>query len=274
MQEFLAHPAVQAGVAPFVVALVVASLLHRLRLGGLAITAAFLTTAYLLVGFTFTPLTATRKILLLAMAVPVVGLLIDFAFKPNRLGSVILATGAAAAALWVFWPVLAQKDPVNGWIMGASALGSVAFMAGFAQMWLSEEPVHAGAAGVALGIGLGTTGILGASATYSSFGIALAAGSGAFLLPMMIKGKESFAGTTFTLPLTVTAGLTAGAAMILARMPWYVVIVLALVPVAARLPAPKRAPVWLQATICSLYAFAAAAAATALAWQAAGGKAG
>lgn len=273
MQDFLNHPAVQAGIAPFVLALVTAALLHRFRLGGLAVTAAFLTSAYFLVGFTFTPLSATRKIVLLSMAMPVAGLLVDFAFKPNRLGSIILAAAAAAAALWVFWPVLAQKDPMTAWTMGASALGSVAFMTGFAQWQLNDEPVRAGAAGLGLGIGLGATAILGASATYASFGIALGAGSGAFLILMMVTGKRAFAGATFTLPLTLNAGLVAGAAMILSRMPWHVVLVLALVPVAARVPVPRRAPIWLQAVICSLYALAMAAAAAAAAWQAAGTKA-
>jgi len=274
MQDFLAHPAVQAGIAPFVLALVTVALLRRLRLGGLAVTAAFLTAAYFLVGFTFTPLSATRKIVLLSMAVPFAGLLVDFAFKPNRLGSMILAAAAAAAALWVFWPALAQRDLATAWIMGASALGSVAFMTGFAQWQLNGDPVHAGAAGLGLGAGLAATAILGASATYSSFGVAICAGSGAFLLLMMVTGRTIFAGATYTLPLTLTAGLVSGGAMILSRTPWYIVLVLALVPVAARVPVPKRAPIWLQAVICSLYALAIAAVAAAAAWQAAGAKAG
>src|SRR5437870_3567704 len=102
MEEFFSNPAVQGGVAPFVAALVVALALGPLRLGGLAAAAAFLTAMYFVSGFQLTPLTATRKILLLAAAAPLVGALGDFAFRPTRLGAAVLALGAAAAALWVF----------------------------------------------------------------------------------------------------------------------------------------------------------------------------
>ena len=44
MQALLNHPAVQAGLAPFVVALIVAELLLRMRLSGLAIIAGFAVT--------------------------------------------------------------------------------------------------------------------------------------------------------------------------------------------------------------------------------------
>ncbi|MGB7541700.1 MAG: hypothetical protein WBM28_06760, partial [Burkholderiales bacterium] len=181
MEDFFAHPAVQAGVAPFVVALVVVALLHRLRLGGLAVVAAFLTTYYLVAGFTFSPLTATRKIALLAIAAPVVGMLADFAFKPTRMGAVVLALAGAAGALWAFYPVLSHKAAAEAWLMGASALVSVAWAAGFSQAALSAQPVRAGAAGLALGLGVGIAAIFGASATYGSDAIALGAASGAFL---------------------------------------------------------------------------------------------
>src|SRR5204863_197146 len=83
--EMLANPAVQGGLAPFIAALVVAALLAPLRLGGLAVVAAFATAVYFIAGFTFEPLTATRKIILLGLAAPLAGIVIDFAFRPTRL---------------------------------------------------------------------------------------------------------------------------------------------------------------------------------------------
>jgi hypothetical protein len=267
LDDLFSNPAVQGGVAPFVVALVVALLLSPLRLGGLAVTAGFLTAVYFVAGFTFTPLTATRKIILLSMAAPVFGILLDFAFKPTRVGVAILALCGASGALWAFWPVLAQKPVAEGWLPGASAVVAIAFMVGFAQLCLAGDAVRAGAAGLALGVGTGIAAILGASASYGLYGIALGAGAGAFLLPQMITGRKCAAGATFTLAAVLTTGLVAAGAMILAKLPWYSVLVLALVPLGAWLPVPAKAPVWAQAVLLSLYSFIIAGAGCALAWK-------
>jgi hypothetical protein len=271
VEEFLGHPAVQGGVAPFAVGLVVMLLLQPVRLGGLALVAAFATAVYFVAGFTFTPLTATRKIILLGFVAPVIGMLIDFGFKPTRAGSAMLAFAAGGATLWIFWPVLAQKDPAQIWLFGGAAAVAVAFMVGFGQLFLADNAVRAGAAGLGAGLGVGLAAILAASATYGLYGIALGAGSGAFLLVQMIRGKTGAAGATFTLPAMLIAGLVAAGAMILAQLPWYALLVLALVPVGARLPVPRKARVWLQAVLLSLYAFIIAGVACYLAWHSSGG---
>lgn len=267
MENLLSNPAVHAGVAPFVVALIFVLLLQHMRLGGLAVVAAFCTAVYFVAGFTFTPLTATRKIILLGFAAPIIGLLADFAFKPTRIGAAVLALCAAAGALWAFWPVIAQKPAAEAWLLGISTLIAIAFLVGFALLYLAGDSVRAGAAGLGLGLATGITAILGASASYGSYGIALGAAAGAFLLPQMIAGKKSFAGATFTLSVTLTAGLVAAGAMILAKLAWYTLLVLALVPVGARLPVPGKAPVWLQAVLLSLYSFIIGGVACALAWR-------
>lgn len=264
--DFFDHPAVHGGVAPFFVALVVSLALGPLRLGGLAVIAAFLTGMYFVSGLQFTPLTATRKIVLLAIAAPAVGVLADFAFRPTRAGAALLALCAGAGALWAFWPVLAQKPPAQAWLLGASAAAALAFMVGFAQLQLAADSIRAGAAALGLGLGAGIAAIIGASASYGLYGIALGAGAGGFLLPQMIRGKRSFAGATFTLTSMLLGGLVAAGAMILASVPWYSLLVLALVPVAARLPGPEKAPIWLQAVLFSLYGFVVAGLACVLAW--------
>lgn len=271
MDELLSNPAVQVGIVPilaaFTVALVVALLLHPLRLGGLAVVAAFLTTMYFVSGLALSPLTATRKIIILSIAAPVFGILMDFALKPTRMGGAVLALCAAAGAFWVFWPVLAQKPTAEAWLLGASAVVAIAFMVGYAQLYLAGDAVRAGAAGLGLGLGTGIAAILSASASYGLYGIALGAGAGAFLLPQMITGRKRSAGATFTLTVTLTAGLVAAGAMILAKLPWYSLLVLALVPVGPRLPVPETAPVWLQAVLLSLYGFIIGGAACTLAWR-------
>jgi hypothetical protein len=266
MDAWLNDPMVQASLAPFAVGLVVAGVLWPARLGGLAVVAAFLTTMHLVSGITFSPLTATRKIVLLAMAAPVVGVLVDFAFKPNRLGTLLLALGAAAAVLWAFWPVLAQKPQAEALTLGASAAVALAFMAGFGQLFLGDDGVRAGAAALGAGIATGAAAVIGASAAYGQYAFALAAGAGAFLLPQMILGRRCHAGATFILPAMLLAALLAAGVMVLAKLPWYALLALALVPAAARLPVPAKAPVWLQAVLLSLYCFAVGGAACYLAW--------
>jgi hypothetical protein len=115
-------------------------------------------------------------------------------------------------------------------------------------------------------VGAGTAAIFSASFSYGSYGMALGAGAGAFLLPQMIRGKKAIAGATFTLPAMLIGGLVAVGAMLLAQLPWYSALILALVPVAVRLPGPEKRSVWLQAIVYSTYGFIVAGAACILAW--------
>ena len=267
MNDILNNPAVQGGVAPFVAALIVSLILGRSRFGGLALVAAFATVVYFVAGFNFTPLTATRKIILLGFAAPIIGMLADFAFKPTRIGAMVFALAGAAATLWVFWPILAQKEAPQAWLFGATAVVSITWSIGFSQIYLTGHGVRAGAAGLGLGLGAGIGAILGASASYGLYGIAVGAGAGAYLLAQMIRGTKSAAGATFMLPAALVPGLIAAGAMVLAELRWYSLLVLALVPVAACLPLPEKAPLWLQAVLVSIYSFMVAGAACALNWQ-------
>jgi hypothetical protein len=266
MNDILNHPAVQGGIAPFVAALIVALALGRMRLAGLAVLAGFLAAVYLVSGISFTPLTATRKIVLIALASPLVGALMDFAFKPTRLGISIAALTSGAAALWVFWPVLNQKEMAQAVLLGAIAALLAIWLVGFSLSALADHPLRAGAAGLGLGIAAGGSALLGASAVYGSYGTALAAAAGAFLLPQMISGRTTAAGATFILPICLGSALLAVGATILAQSPWYVPPLLALIPLAARLPAPQKP--WAQAIATSAYTLTVAAIPLALAWQA------
>jgi hypothetical protein len=266
--EFFNHPAVQGGVAPFASGLVVALLLHRLRLGGLALVAAFFTAVYFVAGFGFTPLTTTRKIFLVCMAAPLLGILLDLEVRPTSFAAAFASVLAAGAAAWVFWPLITQKPLAEACLTGGSAAFALAFLAWFSRAKLSTDGVRAGAAALGLGLGTGSAAILAGPASYGLYGIALGAGAGAFLFVQMMTGKKAFAGATFTVSAAVLGGLVAAGSMFLAKLPWYALLALALVPIGASLPAPSR-PVWLQAILLSLYAFAIAAGACFLAWHAA-----
>ena len=273
MQDFINHPAVQGGVAPFVAGLLVAALFAPVRLAGLAAVAGFATTVYLVGGFTFVPLTATRKIVVVALAASAVGVFIDLAFKPTRAASPVLGLAFGAAALWVFWSVLAQKPMNEMLVRGAGVAMFVAWLAGFTHS-LRERPVRAGAAGLGLGLGGGIAAILAASASFGQYGMSVGAACGGFLLVQMIRGRAIEAGTALTLSAGVTLGLVAAGAMMLAELPWFALPALALVPLAARIPLPAKLPVWGEAILATLLAGIPAAAACYLVWQSSRGSPG
>ena len=248
--------------------------LGRARLGGLAVTAALATAVALVSGFGFTPLTATRKIVLLALLAAAAGIALDALARPGRLRSNALALAAACATLWVFWPALAHKPLAEAALQGATAVLLTAWLVGYLDAALASRPVECAAAVWSLGLGAGALSILGASTLYGQYGIAVSAGSSAFLLVMMVANRTYAAGSTLALPGSVATGLLTSGAMILAHLQWYAAALLALVPLAARIPIAARAPVWLRAVIHTLLAAVAAIAAGAAAYFGSRGEAG
>jgi hypothetical protein len=149
MQDWLDHPAVQGGVAPLVVALVVAAALSRTRFAWLAIVAGYLAMVALSTGFNFSPLTASRKTIVLVLAAPLVGIIADRMTASSRGFAPRLVAGLAAAvgilAIWVFASVLEQRE---GLARYGEALGVAVFVA--ALCWLTlrlrDDGLRAGAA--------------------------------------------------------------------------------------------------------------------------------
>ena len=188
MSEFLDHPAVQGGVAPFVVALIVALVLGHTRYAWLAILAGYLTMVMLSTGISFSPLTASRKIVLLAIVAAVVGLVSDRVESKSKLLWWILAVLAGLVAAWVFITVLQQREGSAGWVQG---LGLVAFAGAmvWAMLSLRDDPLRAGAASVGLGLAAGIAAILSASIGGLLAGISIAASAGALLLVWSISSQ-------------------------------------------------------------------------------------
>jgi len=265
MEELLNNPAVQGGVAPFLAALVVAFALFSVRLAGLAVAAALATAVFLIGGAAFPPVSAQQKILLIALAVPVVGVIVDLAFKPTRAAGPVLGLIFGLLALWVGWNVLKQKETAAMLAAGAGVVALVAWLTG-AMFALRDDPVRAGAAALTLGLGVGISAVLSASGSYGQYGASVGAGAGAFLLVQMLLGRTVQAGATFALSAGVACGLLAAGAALGAQFPWYAAAMLALVPVATLLPLPKGG-VWMQAIVASIYGGIPAAAACLLSWS-------
>ena len=264
MQELLNNPAVQGGVAPFAVALAAVFALFALRLAGLAILAALGTAVYLIGGAAFPPVSAQQKVLLVSLAVPVLGVIVDLAFKPTRAAGPVLGLIFGLAALWVGVNVLKQKELPAMLLAGGGIAALAGWLAG-AMFALRDDPLRAGAAALALGLGVGVSALLSASGSYGQYGASVGAGAGAFLLAQMLMGRAIAAGATLTLSAGVACGLIAAGAVLGSPLPWTAAAALALVPLAVRLPLPK-AGIRIQAVAASVYGGIPALAACLLSW--------
>jgi hypothetical protein len=266
VQQLLGHPAIQSSVVPLFAALALGAIFFRSRLSGIGIAGGFLATVYLVGNFAWEPLTATRKLVIVGMGATLLGSIVDLAQRTPRSVHKALPLLFAGASIWVFWNVLAQK-PLAGALLAGVA--TAAFLMGLVTLTdsLNRDPVRAGAAGLGLGLGAGASAVLAASALLGQYGLALGAACGGFLVLVMLFGSRIAGGTTVTLTIAVVGGLIGAAAVLLAELPWWSAAVLALVPVAVRLPLPARA-VWLQTSIACAYTLAVAASGCGLAYWA------
>lgn len=268
MNDLLQHPAVQGGVAPFVVALVVALALGRTRYAWLAILAGYLTMIALSTGISFSPLTASRKIVLIAILAAVAGLVADKVAGNSRLVRWILAIVGGVAAAWVFIAVLQQRDGNTGWLQGLGLFAFTGAMA-WAMMGLRDDPLRAGAASIGLGVAAGVAAILSAYIGALLAGIAIATSAAALLLVWSISSRPAAPGVFGTLMVGVMAALFAEGALMLAQLPWYSLVLLLLVPLAVRLPVRESAPTIVRAFVLTVYALVAACLPIVTAWLAA-----
>lgn len=265
VNELLQHPAVQGGVAPFIVALVVAVALGRTRYAWLAIVAGYATQVALSTGISFTPLSASRKILLLCLAAPLVGMAVDALVERSRPIAYAAAVVAGLAAAWVFLSVLSQREGAQAWL---SAFGIVAYAAAMvaALVSLRDDSLRTGAAALGLGLAAGVSALISASIGFLLSGIAVAASAGALLLYWVITSKPISPGLLGTLTIGVMIALFAEGSLMLAQMPWFALVALLLVPLAVRLPVRESASVFFRAFVLSMYALAAALIPIAAAW--------
>ncbi|HVL56289.1 MAG TPA: hypothetical protein VM491_07280, partial [Burkholderiaceae bacterium] len=200
MQDWLAHPAIHAGVLPLLVALAVATALYRSRLAWLAVVAGYATVVALTTGFAFSPLTVSRKVLLLVLLAPLAGLAADALPHRARLLHALLATGAGLLSVWVFITVLAQRDAAAAVPAGAAIAAFVGALV-WLMLRLRDDGAAAGAAGLGLGLAVGIAALLSASLGYFGSGVAVAAACGALLLVQLFSARLIEPGFTGTLPI-------------------------------------------------------------------------
>lgn len=267
MQKLLENPVIQAGVAPFFLALVLAIALRKTRFGWLAVVGAYATMIALTIGFQFTPLTAGRKVLLLALAAPVLGFASDFLTRLRRWPQVLVA-GAAVAAVWAVYSVLSQKALGIGIAHAAGVAVFAGLLVGL-MLRLRDDAIAVTASGLSLGLAVGVCALLSASTGYFNAGIAMAAGCGALLLVQFASATALPASSIGTLTIGVLAALVAVATFMTAQLPWYALPLLLVIPVAAAVPIRRRSAARWRTALVSLLTLAAGALPMGAAWYAA-----
>lgn len=266
MNEMIDNPAIQAGAAPFLAALVVTAFLRRTRLQGLAVSAAFLVLVALTIGFSYEALTAQRKLVLLAVATAVLVPLLELSpVRGRKSVTIALAAAAALAGVWTVLRVLQQHETGAGLLAGAASALYMALLVASAQQ-AGGDPAAAAASSLGLGLATGALALLGASALLAQMGIAIAAGAGAVLLMLMVWRRREAAGWTLALPAAVMCGLIGLLAVFTGSLPWYCLPPVLGIPWAARLVPTAGRPLWLGGTLAAIAALVPVSMAVALAW--------
>jgi len=256
MEQLLSRPEIQSAAVPFVVAFVVYFGLQKVTerpwIGALLV--AFLAAAALINGLTVTPLTGTRKIILLIIASFVVAALLSRVLSHQNLQRRFATIICQLALLWVFWAVLGRMQ----------SAGMVLFLAGSISLVLvledlfnrvADNPAKLHGAGLSLLLGVGLSATAAASALLGQLALALAAASGGAFLAWVLIGNVTLnqpKQSITTLPYVMAASLLGVAAVILARLPWYALIPLALIPLAVNLVPLKTDSRFIHALLASL----------------------
>ena len=270
MNELLDNPAVQAGVAPFITALVVAVLMRRTRLSGLAIGAGFAAVVFLALGFSLESLTSVRKMILSGAAATILVFLLEAAkvqYKPAI--SAALSAAGAAAGVWVISRVLLQREMGAALLAGAGTAFYLAMMVESGNR-VGRDTVRGSAAALMFGLASGALALLGASASLAQVGIAIGASAGAVLLIQMLTGKYAPAGWTLALPANVVGSLVGLLSVFTGELPWFCLLPTLAIPWATCLVPAGKWPVWLTALLSALAALVPMLLAVALAWATAG----
>lgn len=249
IKEWLANPAVQAGIAPFVTAFLSAAVLRRIGWywAGAAIMAGFAVTVYLSTGFEFQPWTSMRKIIALILGAAAVGLLFDLYPYGRRWLLPVTFVAAVAAVLWMVWPILTRRTGIELALL-ALGVGAYTGWCAAAMESLRGKPEAMMGAAVALSFGTGGTALLGASALLGQWGLAL--GASAFALWLFVAfTRRTQVGSQVALTIGLGSALVGCGAYVYAKLPWYGLAILAAVPLVAHLVWFRRLPRVAQAIL-------------------------
>ena len=260
MAELLRSPWIQGSIGPFVAGIAAALVFYPMRVSGLAAACGFFAAVYLTGQLEF-----EKKLFLLAAAAALLGAVVDLAFRPTRKAGLVLGLGFGIAACWIFISLIggmpAQRIALHAIGLGSLVAASVAF-----SVLSYDEPPRAAAAGIGLGLATGAIAFLGGAKTLALWSGGLAAGAAGFLVVALVLARGIVAGASFTLSIGVIGAALASLVTLQRGLRWYEAAMLALVPLAVRLPVPQRSAL-AQAIVALVYALAVGAGACALVWM-------
>jgi len=243
---------------PFIVGLAVAAGLRKITSNAWiwALFAAFLCSALLINGTMLEPLTGTRKIILLILGACLVSSLGAFLLRSLNLQRQAATGLVILGVFWIFWTVLGRYDGRAVVIFTAGLLTLVLFTAwGLDRCRNQEAQLHA--AGLGLLLGTGACALLGSSALLGQLALALAAACGGLyltwvVLPGQSGGEQLHARPLAIMPYLMPAVSIGMAAVIFARLPWYALAPLAVIPLATSLVPYRSESRLLSALVNSL----------------------
>ena len=262
------NPAVQAAAIPFVVAVILSFLLAGTRYLLVAVVSSFVVVLALTIGFSITPMTSVKKLVVAAAAAAVAAFVIESARVDAR--RVIVATltvAAGAAAVWTLWRVLQQLEAPIAWAAAFGAFLLAAATMGTAITAGATSSLRAAVTGACLGWGSGVMALIGASALLAQLGLAVGTASAAVALVQLLRKREAPLGWTVVVPTALAAAIIGALASATGELRWYCLIPLPFAPLAARLvPANAWTRPWYQAIATGLAVSIPLAVAAGLAW--------
>ncbi|NOY71499.1 MAG: hypothetical protein GXP14_03855 [Gammaproteobacteria bacterium] len=271
MVELLNNPIIQSGIGPFFIAIISAWLLRHLGWlwAGLGFAIAYTCSVYWVIGLQFTPITSTKKIVLLGLAAVIVGLILDY-LQPQRLIKLLIITlGATAASVWLVWPVAMRQSGLELYQFMAYPALYVTWLSLFLTSIENTSPEEDASISCLLGFTTGVLALLAASALLGQLGIAIGAAAGAYIL-LSFSSKPLKLGLNFTYPIAILCGLISITAVVYAKLPWYSLIPLALIPLVSYLPAGMAAHPFKRSLILAAMSTPLLASAIFLTWRTTG----
>ena len=253
MNELLANPMFQSGVAPFIASLLLGLVLYR-TVGfwaAISVAAGFYLSAWLITDLKLFPLTSTRKILLLGLVALGIGLIFDLYRNAPRWLLLLFFAAGFGAVVWIVWPVLMRKsDEWQTWVTVALSGAYVGWLLA-AFISLRDKGERAATGLLALAGGTSISALFAASALLGQLAGAVAAAMGGYLLAGLFSSRIN-AGALLVVPTALLCGLLGVAAQVYAKLPWYTLLILAALPLVARVPLPEERPQWLKMALLLL----------------------
>lgn len=272
MEQILNRPEVQSALAPFVVALLACLGLRKFSMLAWlwAMLAAFLVSVVLINGITITPLTGTRKIILLVLVSIVAAALLPRLLPRANQQRAIVAGFTILALLWVFWVVLARMEAGAIALFLAGSIGLALWLLVLFER-LAREQARLHAAGFSLLLGTGLAATAAASALLGQLALALSAASAGAFLAWVLRGNKNASAAAqpsiAALPYVLAPLLLGLAAVMFARLPWHALLALAAIPLAVSLLPQKSDSRFLSALLSSLPGLVIAVAVGYWIWQ-------